>query len=164
MRDSQPPPASLGAPCDLAAAKQASRAVRATASAAATWMRGRALGPFSYASASSWARSYSRTRAEAGPGLYRLEVSSGPRAGVRVLEQPTPPAFRESTKVGEQNLYTRAAELVGGRNPRKHESSIQMRSMDADKSGAGLGLPVLVALCGGLLGRNTRGATWSVAH
>jgi len=94
-----------------------------------------------------------------GPGLYRIEVASGPGAGVKVLNQPTPPAFRESVKVGEQNLYTRAKELVGDRNPREHEFSIQMRSMDADKSGAGLGLPVLVALCGGLLGRNTRGGT-----
>lgn len=34
--------------------------------------------------------------------------------------------------------------------------------MDADKAGAGLGVPVLVALCGGLLGRNTRGGTMVV--
>jgi len=94
-----------------------------------------------------------------GPGLYRIEVASGPGAGVKVLNQPTPPAFRESVKIGEQNLYTRAKELVGDRNPREHEFSIQMRSMDADKGGAGLGLPVLVALCGALLGRNTRGGT-----
>jgi ATP-dependent Lon protease len=53
---------------------------------------------------------------------------------VKVLNQPTPPAFRESVKVGEQNLYTRAKELVGDRNPREHEFSIQMRSMDADKA------------------------------
>jgi len=71
----------------------------------------------------------------------------------------TPPVFRESVKVGERNIYTRAKELVGDRGPREHEFSIQMRSMDADKGGAGLGLPVLVALCGGLLGRNTRGGT-----
>jgi ATP-dependent Lon protease len=96
---------------------------------------------------------------DAGPGLYRLEVTSGPGAGVKVLNQPTPPAFRESVKVGEQNLYTRAKELVGDRNPREHEFSIQMRAIDADKTGAGLGVPVLVALCGALLGRNTRGGT-----
>lgn len=96
---------------------------------------------------------------ETGPGLYRIEVTSGPGAGVKILNQPTPPAFRESVRVGEQNLYTRARELVGDRNPREHEFSIQMRSMDADKAGAGLGLPVLVALCGALLGRNTRGGT-----
>jgi ATP-dependent Lon protease len=34
-----------------------------------------------------------------------------------------------------------------------------MRPMDADKSGTGMGLPVLVALCGSLLVRNTRGGT-----
>jgi ATP-dependent Lon protease len=96
---------------------------------------------------------------DAGPGLYRLEVASGPGAGVKVLNQPTPPAFRESVKVGEQNLYTRAKELVGDRNPREHEFSIQMRALDADKAGAGLGVPVLVALCGALRGRNTRGGT-----
>jgi len=96
---------------------------------------------------------------ESGAGLYRIEVTTGPGAGVKVLNQPTPPAFRESVKVGEQNLYLRAKELVGSRNPREHEFSLQMRAMDADRSGAGLGLPVLVSLCGSLLGRNTRGGT-----
>jgi ATP-dependent Lon protease len=96
---------------------------------------------------------------ETGAGLYRIEITSGPGGGVRILNQPTPPGFRESVKVGEQNLYTRAKELVGGRDPREHEFSVQMRAMDADKSGAGLGLPVLVALAGSLLGRNTRGGT-----
>lgn len=48
---------------------------------------------------------------------------------------------------------------MGDRNPREHEFSIQMRALDADKAGAGLGVPVLVALCGALLGRNTRGGT-----
>jgi ATP-dependent Lon protease len=97
--------------------------------------------------------------AEAGPGLYRIEVTSGPGGGVKILNQPTPPAFRESVRVGEQNLYTRAKELVGDRNPRENEFTLQMRAMDADKTGVGLGLPVLVALCGALLGRNTRGGT-----
>jgi len=96
---------------------------------------------------------------ETGAGLYRIEVTCGPGSGVKILNQPTPPAFRESVKVGEQNLYTRAKELVGDRNPREEEFSIQMRAMDADKTGTGLGLPILVALCGSLLGKNTRGGT-----
>ena len=96
---------------------------------------------------------------ETGPGLYRIDVTCGPGGGVKILNQPTPPPFRESVRVGEQNLYIRAKELVGDRNPREEEFSVQMRPMDADKVGAGLGLPVLVALCGGLLGRNTRGGT-----
>ena len=96
---------------------------------------------------------------ESGPGLYRIEVTSGPGGGVKILNQPPSPAFRESVKVGEQNLYSRSKELVGDRDPREHEFSVQMRPMDSDKNGGGLGLPVLVALTGSLLGRNTRGGT-----
>jgi len=96
---------------------------------------------------------------EAGSGLYRIEVASGPGGGVRISNHPPPPPLRESVRIGEQNLYSRSKELVGDRDPREHEFSIQMRAMDADKSGEGLGLPVLVALCGALLGRNTRGGT-----
>jgi ATP-dependent Lon protease len=96
---------------------------------------------------------------ESGPGLYRIEVTSGPGGGVKILNQPPPQAFRESVKVGEQNLYQRSKELVGDRDPREHEFSIQIRAMDADKTGGGLALPVLVALCGSLLGKNTRGGT-----
>src|SRR5690606_10534269 len=95
----------------------------------------------------------------AGPGLYRIEVTVGPGSGVRILNHPQPPAFRESVRVAEQNLYTRAKELVGDRDPRSHEFSVQLRAMDADKSGAGLGVPVLLALVGALLERNTRGGT-----
>ncbi len=83
----------------------------------------------------------------------------GPGHGVKILNQPQPPAFRESVKVGEQNLYARGKELIGDRDPRGHEYSLQLRPLDAEKTGAGLGLPVLVAMIGGLLDRNTRGST-----
>lgn len=96
---------------------------------------------------------------EAGPGLYRVEVTSGPGSGVTILNHPKPPLFRESVKVGEQNLYSRSSELIGDRDARHLEYSIQFRAFDADKSGAGLGLPVLVAMVGGLLERNSRGST-----
>ena len=96
---------------------------------------------------------------ETGPSLYRIEVAVGPGSGVKILNQPVPPAFRESSRVGEQNLYASAKSLVGDRDPRGHEFSIQMRAMDNDRSGASLGLPVMLALVGGLLDRNTRGGT-----
>ena len=94
-----------------------------------------------------------------GASLYRIEANVGPGSGVKILNHPTPPAFRESVKMGEQNLYTRAKELVGDRDPRAHEYSVQLRAMDADRSGTGIGLPVLIALVGSILGRNTRGGT-----
>ena len=57
----------------------------------------------------------------------------------------------------EQNLYIRAKELVGDRDPRGHEFSIQLRAMDVDRTGHGLGLPVLIALCGALIERSVKG-------
>jgi ATP-dependent Lon protease len=92
-------------------------------------------------------------------GLYRVEIAVGPGSGAKILNHPVPPAFRESVKVGEQNLYTRAKELVGDRDPRAHEYTVQLRPFDADKSGSGLGLPVLIAMVGSLLERSTRGGT-----
>jgi ATP-dependent Lon protease len=41
---------------------------------------------------------------ETGPGLYRIEVTCGPGGNVKILNLPTPSAFRESVRVGEQNL------------------------------------------------------------
>jgi ATP-dependent Lon protease len=89
--------------------------------------------------------------------LYRLEVTVGPGSGVKILNAPVAPAFRESVRYGEQNLYTRAKELVGDRDPRGHEFSVQLRARDADTSGQGIGLGVLVALCGALIERSIKG-------
>src|SRR5436190_10702913 len=90
-------------------------------------------------------------------GLFRVEVTTNTGSGVRILNTPVPPQFRESVKVAEQNLYTQAKRLVGDRDPKTHEFSIQMRAIDNDKSGAGLGLPVLIALSGALLGKFAKG-------
>ena len=94
---------------------------------------------------------------EAAPSLYRIEATCGPGSGVKILNAPVTPAFRESVRYGEQNLYSKAKDLVGGRDPRSHEFSIQLRAMDTDRSGHGLGLPVLLALCGSVLERSTKG-------
>ena len=94
---------------------------------------------------------------EAGPSLYRIEVTAGKGSGVRILNAPVPPAFRESVRYAEQNLYTRAKELVGDRDPRAHEFSVQLRAMDNDRTGADVGLPALMALCSGLLEKSIKG-------
>ena len=94
---------------------------------------------------------------ETGPSLYRIEVTAGKGTGVRILNAPVPPAFRESVRYAEQNLYTRAKELVGDRDPRAHEFSVQLRAMDNDRTGADVGLPALMALCSGLLEKSIKG-------
>lgn len=93
----------------------------------------------------------------AAPALYRLEVTVGPGGGVKILNAPVSPAFRESVRYGEQNLYTRAKEMVGDRDPRAHEFSVQLRALDSDTSGHGIGLAVLTALCSGLIERSVKG-------
>ena len=50
-----------------------------------------------------------------------------------------------------------ARELVGDRDPRAHEFSVQLRALDNDRSGTSLGLPALMALCSGLLEKSTKG-------
>ncbi|MDA8153185.1 MAG: BREX system Lon protease-like protein BrxL [Acidithiobacillus sp.] len=94
---------------------------------------------------------------EENSGLYRIEVNEGPGSGVKVLNKPIPPAFRESIGFAEQNLYARSLQLVGGKDPRQHEFTVQLRAFDAAKSGAKLGVASLVALCTSLLKRSVRG-------
>ncbi len=91
------------------------------------------------------------------PGLYRIEVTEGPGCGVRILNRPAPPAFTESVRYAEQNLYARAKELVGDRDPREHEFSVQLRAFDASRSGSSMGVAVLLGLCGALLQKSLRG-------
>lgn len=91
------------------------------------------------------------------PGLYRIEVNEGPGSGVKILNKPVPPAFKESMGFAEQNLYARSMQLVGDKDPRHHEFSIQLRAFDAAKSGAKLGVAALVALCTSLVKKSVRG-------
>jgi len=85
---------------------------------------------------------------EEGTGLYRIEANEGPGSSVKVLNKPIPPAFRESIGFAEQNLYARSMQLVGDKDPRQHEFTVQLRAFDAAKSGAKLGVASLVAFAG----------------
>ena len=90
-------------------------------------------------------------------GLYRLEINEGPGSGIKILNKPVPPAFRESMGYAEQNLYARATQLVGDRDPRHHEFTVQLRAFDAAKSGGKVGMAGLIALCTILLKKSVRG-------
>lgn len=94
---------------------------------------------------------------ETGASLFRIEVNAGKGNGVKILNSPVPPAFRESVRYAEQNLYSAAKSLVGDRDPRAHEFSIQLRAMDNDRAGSALGVPMLLALCGALIEKSMKG-------
>jgi len=90
-------------------------------------------------------------------GLYRIEINEGPGTGVKILNKPVPPAFKESMSFAEQNLYARSQHLVGDKDPRQHEFSVQVRAFDTAKSGAKLGVAALIALCSALLKKSVKG-------
>lgn len=94
---------------------------------------------------------------EEASGLYRIEVNEGPGSGVKILNKPVPPAFKESIGYAEQNLYARAMQLVGDKDPRHHEFTVQLRAFDASKSGSKLGVASLLALCTSLLRKSVKG-------
>lgn len=90
-------------------------------------------------------------------GLFRIDVTVGPGSGVKILNASPPLPFRESMRYAKQNLYTRAKELVGERDPRSHEFSVQLRAFDTSRAGRGTGVAALIALCSALLQKNIRG-------
>ena len=66
-------------------------------------------------------------------------------------------AFKESMGYAEQNLYARSMQLVGDKDPRRHEFTAQLRAFDVSKAGAKLGVASLIALCTALLKKSVRG-------
>lgn len=90
-------------------------------------------------------------------GLVRIEVSEGPGSNVKILNKPTPPQFKEAVQCAQQNLYSKAGSLVGDRDPRQHEFTLQLRAFDASKSGRGTGVASLVAMCSCLLQKSVKG-------
>jgi len=104
-----------------------------------------------------WTISEGGTDIDDTAGLYRIEVNEGPGSGVRVLNNPAPAAFKESVRYAEQNLYARAAQLMGDRDPRAHEFSVQLRAFDAAKKGSKLGMAALIAMCSSMLKKSVKG-------
>jgi ATP-dependent Lon protease len=100
--------------------------------------------------------------AEEGVGLYRIEVNEAPGSGVKVINRPVPAPFTESLRTAEQNLVSRAPELVGDREPRQHEFTVQLRAFDTPKTGAAIGVPVLLAMAGALLEKSLAGGLVAV--
>lgn len=91
------------------------------------------------------------------PGLYRIEVNESPGSGVRIVNIPAPGPFRESVKCSEKNLNARSKDLIGDRDPNQHELTIQLLAFDAARSGASLGVPVILASCSALIKKNLKG-------
>jgi len=91
------------------------------------------------------------------PGLYKIDVTIGPGGSVRIVNTPTPAPFREAVRCAEQNLLSHARKLVGDRNPRQYDFTVQLLALDSSKSGSNTGVGALIALCSALLQKSLKG-------
>lgn len=92
-----------------------------------------------------------------GAGLYRLEVNETAGSGMRLANIGASGPLRESVQAAYQNLLSRSRDLVGDRDPRHHELTVQARAMDVARAGAHLGVPVLLAFASAVLGKSLKG-------
>ena len=104
-----------------------------------------------------WTISEGGSEVDDNAGLYRIEVNEGPGSGVKILNNPAPAAFKESLRYAEQNLYARSMQLIGDRDPRAHEFTVQLRAFDAAKKGSRIGVAALVAMCSSVLKKSLKG-------
>lgn len=104
-----------------------------------------------------WTISEGGSEIDDNAGLYRIEVNEGPGSGVKILNNPAPAAFKESLRYAEQNLYARSMQLIGDRDPRAHEFTVQLRAFDAAKKGSRIGVAGLVAMCSSILKKSLKG-------
>lgn len=104
-----------------------------------------------------WTISEGGSEIDDNAGLYRIEVNEGPGSGVKILNNPAPAAFKESLRYAEQNLYARSLQLIGDRDPRAHEFTVQLRAFDAAKKGSRIGVAALVAMCSSILKKSLKG-------
>lgn len=104
-----------------------------------------------------WTISEGGSEIDDNAGLYRIEVNEGPGSGVKILNNPAPAAFKESLRYAEQNLYARSMQLIGDRDPRAHEFTVQLRAFDAAKKGSRVGVAALIAMCSSILKKSLKG-------
>ncbi|WP_454294983.1 BREX system Lon protease-like protein BrxL [Salana multivorans] len=95
--------------------------------------------------------------AQTGPGLYRIEVTDASGGSSGLVNQAPTAALRESFRLARENLLAQAKSLVGDRSPAERGLTAQVRALDAVKSGAGLSLPLLLAMTSAMLQRSLRG-------
>ena len=93
---------------------------------------------------------------EEAPGLYRMEVNEAPGSGINILNHPVPRNFKAGLQRALQNLCS-SRSMIGDKDPRQHEYTVQLRTFDVSKSGSGLSAASFVALSTALMKKNIRG-------
>ena len=90
-------------------------------------------------------------------GLYRIEVNAIPGSGMHIANMVAPAPMKESVRTAHKNLQARKKDLLGDHDPDQFDLNVQVRAMDAARSGAHLGVPSLLAFCSAVLSKSLRG-------
>ena len=77
--------------------------------------------------------------------------------GIRLLNESPSGALRAGVKAAKDYLYLHAADLVGARNPKGHELTVEVHPLNGSKLGVPFGVGLLLAFCSSLLKKQLRG-------
>jgi DNA-binding MarR family transcriptional regulator len=89
--------------------------------------------------------------------VARVEVAQARGHGIRLLNESPSAALRAGVKAAKGYLHMHAADLVGTRNPRGRELTIQVHPLNGRKVAGSFGLGLLLALCSSVLNKQLRG-------
>ncbi len=89
--------------------------------------------------------------------VSRIEVAETRGHGIRLLNEPPPAALRAGVKAATDYLYLHAYDLVGARNPKSHELTVEVHPLNGSKLGGPFGVALLLAFCSSLLKKQLRG-------
>jgi DNA-binding MarR family transcriptional regulator len=89
--------------------------------------------------------------------VSRIEVAETRGHGTRLLNEPPPAALRAGVKTAADYLYLHAHDLVGARNPKSHELSVEVHPLNGSKVGGPFAVGLLLAFCSSLLKKQLRG-------
>jgi predicted ATP-dependent Lon-type protease len=91
------------------------------------------------------------------PTVSRIDVAESRGHGVRLVNEPPPAALRAGVKSAKDYLYLHAQELVGTRNPKRHELAVEVHPLNGGKASGSFSVGLLLAFCSSLLKKQLRG-------
>jgi MarR family transcriptional regulator, organic hydroperoxide resistance regulator len=89
--------------------------------------------------------------------ISRIEVVEARGHGIHLANEAPSAALRACVKSAKDYLYLHASELVGSRNPKSHELTVEVHPLEGSKVGGSFGVGLLLALCSSLLKKQLRG-------
>jgi len=89
--------------------------------------------------------------------VSRIEVTQTRGRGIRLANEKPSATLRADVKSARNYLYLHTEDLIGARNPKSHELSVEVHPLNGKMISGSFGVALLLALCSSLLKRQLRG-------